>query len=60
MFLMFYKTGVRIVKCSFYFCCVLFAHNSTVDLKDIKELEGMVSALGKFARELERNKSKAL
>lgn len=60
MFLMFYKTGVRIVKCLFYFCCVLFAQNSTVDLKDIKELERMVSAFGKFASEWQRQKSKAL
>lgn len=53
MLLMFYKIGVRIVKCLLYFCCVLFAQNGPVNVKDIKELDGMLSAFEKFVSELE-------
>lgn len=54
MFFMFYKIGIMIVKCLLNFCPVLFAQNFAVDMRDIKELEGRVSVLGKFTRELER------
>lgn len=53
---MFYKRGVRIVKYLLNFCSVLFAENCAVAVRDIKELESMVSALGKFTSELEENK----
>ena len=37
-----------------YFCCVLFAQNGAVYMRDLRELQGMGSALGKFTSELER------
>lgn len=54
MFLMFYKIGVMRVKRLLDFCSVFFAQKCAVAVRDIKELEGVVSALGKFSRELER------
>ena len=56
MFLMFYKIGVMRVKRLLDFCSVFFAQKCAVAVRDIKELEGVVSALGKFSRELERKK----
>lgn len=44
------------VKCLLYFCCVLFAQNGPVNVKDMKGLGSMVSAFEKFASELERLK----
>lgn len=53
MFLMFYKIGVMRLKCLLDFCSVLLAQKCAVTMRDIKELEGVLSALGKFSRELE-------
>lgn len=38
------------------FLLCAFCQNCAVAVRDIKELEGVVSALGKFTRELERKK----
>ena len=54
---MFYKIGVMTVKHLLDFCSVLFAQKCAVAVRDIKELDGVVSALGKFSRELERKKN---
>lgn len=53
---MFYELGVMRVQCLLDFCSVLFVQNCAVGVRDIKELEGVVSALGKFTSELERKK----
>lgn len=57
---MFHKIDVGRVKCLLDFCSVLFAQNCAVDVRDIKELEGVMSALRKFTSDSERKIKKDL
>lgn len=56
MFLIFYEISVSIVRCPLYFCRVLFAQNGTVDVRDLRELQGMGLLLGSFPVSWKENK----